>query len=68
MTHTPHIDFMDLYQMSISQDSMNFQQKKQELQSNKRVAISQEIVKALCQQLIKEEKTKVREVIAGTIG
>ena len=32
------------------------------------MSISPEIIKALCQQLVKEEKTKVREVIAGTIG
>lgn len=39
-----------------------------EANKDRRVAISTEVIKSLCHQLLKEEKTQVREIIASTIG
>lgn len=68
LAHTPSITVMDVDTANNTYDTGNIQDTKEASGGDRRVAISSEIIRALCHQLLKEEKTKVREIIASAIG
>jgi hypothetical protein len=76
LSHTPQISELEI-DPNVNSSTFDYGNNSQQVDggaknlidnNDKRSAISNEVIKALCQQLLKEEKTKVKEIIASTIG
>ena len=68
LTHTPAVNVLETEPFSSFDSQQNQSQPPTDFNGDKRVAISTNVIKALCHQLLKEEKTKVKEIIACAIG